>query len=312
MTNIEKLDNKLYISKYGIPKVGDPILIWEQIKVEPKILCDAVCVKRDKWNSGDTVCGPTISENILIDYKSVDMVAYNSLIQSIYSNRDIARIVVDGASNGGYSFLLMSLWNHNLKLSDEQKAFAVDEAMNKLGTVRDHSNKGSFSRVLDQKGITDDEIVFIENGGSINPIGKKTANEYLNDMFTGMSTSQAHGVGAYDIRYQILRNPNWSLEEKKRLINDFWCDDEEFDEVLDQWVLDISGDIASHSDEEETYFDSWDLVNDCTYEELFTFVKDKHVADKIWEEMNFCKQMAALRPPKWLQEPSKNFEVLPK
>lgn len=25
----------------------------------------------------------------------------------------------------------------------------------------------------------------------------------------------SHGIGIYDIRYQILKNPNWSLKEKK-------------------------------------------------------------------------------------------------
>ena len=73
---------------------------------------------------------------MLIDYNSIDEVAHNNLINSIYTNTDIARIVMDGAANGGYSFLLMSLWNYNLKLTEEQKAFAVNEAMNKIGTVR--------------------------------------------------------------------------------------------------------------------------------------------------------------------------------
>ena len=43
------------------------------------------------------------------------------MIENIYSNTDIARIVVDGYANGGFSFLLMSLWNHNLKLTEEQQ-----------------------------------------------------------------------------------------------------------------------------------------------------------------------------------------------
>lgn len=72
---------------------------------------------------------------MLMNYNFVDEVAYKKLISSIYTNKDIARIVINGASNGGYSFLLMSLWNHNLKLTEEQKAFAVNEAMNKIGTT---------------------------------------------------------------------------------------------------------------------------------------------------------------------------------
>ena len=44
---------------------------------------------------------------------------------------------MDGASNGGYSFLLMSLWNHTLKLTDEQKenikSFLIENDSFKLG-----------------------------------------------------------------------------------------------------------------------------------------------------------------------------------
>ena len=61
---------------------------------------------------------------------------YDKLVKSIYNNKDIARIVLDGYSNGGFSFLLMSLWNPTLKLTEEQKQFAVSEAMNKIGTVK--------------------------------------------------------------------------------------------------------------------------------------------------------------------------------
>ena len=69
---------------------------------------------------------------MLRDYQNVDEIAYNNLIKTIYTNTDIARIVINGASNGGYSFLLMSLWNENIKLTKQQKSFAVKEAMNKL------------------------------------------------------------------------------------------------------------------------------------------------------------------------------------
>ena len=44
----------------------------------------------------------------------------------------------------------------------------------------------------------------------------------MNYMFACLSDEQAHGVGEYDIRYYILKNPNWSVEEKQKLIYDFW------------------------------------------------------------------------------------------
>ena len=86
--------------------------------------------------------------------------------------------------------------------------------------------------------LTDEQTVYTEFGGSINPVGAKTGNMYMAGLFSSLSDTQAHGSGDFDIRYWILRNPNWSLEEKQKLIMDFWYDDEEYDEVLERWELD--------------------------------------------------------------------------
>ena len=101
---------------------------------------------------------------------------------------------MNGASNGGYSFLLMSLWNHNLKLTEEQKAFVVSEAMNKIGTTRWQQSEEEFSKKLDDMGISDDNITFINIDGYINPIGQKSGLQYMNYMFSTLSQTQAHGI----------------------------------------------------------------------------------------------------------------------
>ena len=67
-----------------------------------------------------------------------------------------------------------------------------------------------------------------------------------------MGDSQAHGIGAFDIRFQILRNPNWTIEEKKILINEFYCDDETYDAFLDEWC--------------------WEIINHNLYREGYSFV----------------------------------------
>lgn len=299
MLDIEKLDDQLYIARFGIPKVGDADAIWNQIKENTGILREAVKIKRNKWNNGDIVNGLTISDAMLIDYRDVDQVAYNELIKSIYTNTDIARIVMDGASNGGYSFLLMSLWNHSLKLTEEQKAFAVDEAMNKFGTTRYKMQSDEYSRKLDDQGITDDITTTIDIDGCVNPIGAKSKNEYFNYMFSMMSNTQAHGTGAFDIRYHILRNPNWTLEEKQKLIMDFWYDDEEYDEYLEQWEYGIVNDSDNYEQFTPQYFDIYELLNECTYETLLEIYRNKEIADELWSEINFCKQMHKLRPQQW-------------
>lgn len=311
MTDIEKIDNELYIAKYGLPKVGDADAIWEQIKSNPEVLREAVKIRKDKWNERDLVNGLAISDAMLIDYKDVDQVAYNELIKSIYTNTDIARLVIDGASNGGYSFLLMTLWNHGLKLTEEQKAFAVDEAMNKIGITRYKKQRDEYSKQLDEQGITDDITTTINIDGCVNPIGAKAKNEYLNYAFTILSDTQAHGTGVYDIRYHILRNPNWTLEEKQKLIMEFWYDAETYDEFLEQWEWGVVNDSKNYKGEPIPPFDRYELFNEWSYEMLLEFYGNKETTDRIWEEMEFCRQMHELRPQQYEIEASPQKGLTP-
>ncbi len=259
--DIEKLDDELYYSKYNF---GDTVAIWSKIKSNPNILREAVKLKKNKWNNADLVTGVAICDAMLRDYQNVDEIAYNNLIKTIYTNTDIARIVINGASNGGYSFLLMSLWNENIKLTKQQKSFAVKEAMNKIGTIK-YKNEDSLTKF----------------------------NNY--NIFIYLSSTQAHGCGYFDIRYWILRNPNWTLEEKQKLIMDFWADDEVYDETLDQWEYSIVNDSANYKGESISQFDK-DEMYEYTYEELLKFYGNKNTTDRIWNEIQFCKQMHKLRP----------------
>lgn len=298
MVDIEKFDDELYLAAYGLPRVGNYEDIWNNIKSNPEILREAVKVRRDKHDQRDLVKGLAIAEAVLIDYESVDKVAYNNLIKNIYSNTDIARIVINGASNGGYSFLLMSLWNPNLKLNDDQKAFAVNEAMNKIGTTRWKERKEIFSKSLDAMGVSDDNTAFIDIDGSINPIGEKTGTEYFNYLVSSCSDAQAHGIGVFDIRYCILKNPNWNLAEKQKLIMDFWYDYEEYDEHLEEWEWNIVNDTANYKNEILPLI-SKDELYEYTYDMLLNIYGNKKKADRIWEEIQFCKQMHELRPQQW-------------
>lgn len=306
MSKVKGLDNELYKSMYGSPRVGDSKEIWNEIKSDPDVLRESVQITKDKFGERDTVEGLAICNAMLIDYENIDEVAYKKLIDSIYSNTDIARIVLEGASNGGYSFLLMSLWNPNLKLTEEQKTFAVNEAMNKIGTTRWQESENDFSRELDAKGISDDDTTSIDIDGSINPIGSKTKAQYMNHMFKSLSQTQAHGTGSFDIRYYILRNPNWSLEEKKKLVMDFWCSDESYDDCLEQWEWSIIDAASYFKNELNNSFISplsYHYLYDYTYEMLLELYKNKQVVDKIWKEIQFCKQMHQLRPQLWEQKP---------
>lgn len=298
MEIFEKIEDAFYCSKYGLPKTGNSIEIWKKIKDNRDLLKWSIKKTKDKFGERDLVNGLAICDTILVDYDSVDQEIYQELVNLIYSNTQIARIVQDGYSNGGFSYLLMTLWNPNLKLTKEQKKFAVSEAMNKIGTTKYKQAQEEYSKKLEEYGITDEIATTIDIDGSINPIGTKTKNEHLNYIFTMLNDAQAHGSGDFDIRYWILRNSNWSLDEKQKLIMDFYADDEYYDETLEQWEWGIVNDAANYKGKSLPQFDKFEMY-EYTYEGLLKFYGDKETTDRIWNEIQFCKQMHQLRPQQW-------------
>ena len=265
MVNIDTIDKELYNSIYVCPRIGDYKEIWTRIRGNKEILKEAIQVIKDKFGDKDVLKSHSITEFILLDYENVDSSIYQDLINTIYSNTDIARIVLNGASNGGDSFLLMSLFNPNLKLTEEQKAFAVDEAMNKLGTIRCQ--------------------------------GMETDN-YLQRLLQITSTKQAHGVGTFDIRYYILKNSNWTLEEKQKLVMDFWYDNEAYDECLNTWEWGIINDNANYKDNMIPSLNR-DNLYEYTYDNLLDLYKKEKITTRIWNEIEFCKLMHKIRPQSW-------------
>lgn len=302
MKKIDVLENELYGCIYTIPRLKNYDKIWSKISSDKEILKEAITITRDKFDENDTVVAPTICYSILFDYEQVDKEVYEDLVRSIYSNRDIARIVMDGASNGGNSFLLMTLWNQNLKLTEEQKAFAVDEAMNKIGTVRYQNNREEYNKALKNKGISDKMTINIPDTNI--PIGLETYYMRINYLASLLSTTQAHGTGEFDIRFWILRNPNWSNLEKEKLVYDFWYDEEDFKTCLIEWKSAIINDPVNFKDS-EFLFETFDIY-ECTYQMLLEFYKDKETANRIYDEIEFCKTMRKLR------ERSNRKEFIPK
>lgn len=134
MENVTKLDNALYTSiyntsKYDYAKLESPVTLWNKIKKDNEVLKEAVKLTKNRWNE-IKVKGTAIAEQILLNYTEFDNEVYQTLIDNIYKYPSVARTYLDGNSNGAYSFLLLSFCNPNLKLNEEQKAFAVKEALN--------------------------------------------------------------------------------------------------------------------------------------------------------------------------------------
>ena len=293
--DIDLIDNKLYKATYITKDRKEQEKLWKEIRNNKEILKEAIKVTRNKMKQRDILKGMTIANNMLFDYKNVDKQIYNKLIDTIYKNKDIARLVMDGYSNGGYSFLLISLFNYDLKLTQSQKDFAVEEAMNKIGTKKYCKEQEIYSKSLEEKNITDDTTSFIDIDGSVNPVGLKTKCEYINYVFNTLSDTQAHGRGDFDIRYHILRNPNWTVEEKQKLIFDFWSDSKDYDDRLEQWEYgvindEVNDDVALLLIENLYYY---------KYSNLLEFYKDVEITNRIWEEINFLKLMHKLRPQQW-------------
>ncbi len=297
MIDGKKIDDVMYRDRYIKHCYDDYNFVWECIRKNKSVLEEAIVVKRDKFDENDTFTYLSIVEAMLMDYENIDSDIYNKLVDLIYSNKDLCRIVLNGAANGGYSFLLFTLFNHGLVLSEDMKALAVDEAMNKIGTSRWYKKRADYSAELDRQGITNDKTVNMDLDGCVVPIGAKAGLEHLHYMFSSLSDELAHGSGEYDIRYHILRNPNWNVEEKSSLVYDFFVSDETYDEFLELWEWGIVNDDICYFDgvplldKSELYFYS--------YDDLVKILGNEKDAKYIYDEIEFCRRMHKIRAQEW-------------
>ena len=305
---IKKIDDELYRLRYHQKDYKKYEELWNSIKVNRKILEVATGVVRNKFGSKDTFFATAIVECMLIDYEMyrndnpdqlsffnechVDKSLYQELVNKIYSNTDLARIVLDGYSNGGYSFLLYTLFNDSLELTEEQKAFALEEAMHKVGTTKYNNQMEDFEQELDSKGITDDIDVIAPKIGLI---GAKTWNRYMAGMFASMNTNQAHGKDEFDVRYHILKNHNFA-DKMEKLVYDFFADAVDYDAIVDYCEWDIVNLCRSEEDDEPMiYVDEILFISD---EEVFDRLPLEQ-ATKVIGEINFIKKLHDIREPKY-------------
>ena len=193
---------------------------------------------------------------------------------------------------------MLTLTNPNLKLTEEQKVFAVSEAMNKIGTTKYQEKENEYAKELDNEGITDDDKTFINLDGDNISIGLKTQKKYYNYLFNVLSDTQAHGIGAFDIRYYILKNSNWTMEEKQNLIWDFYADSNTYDNYLETWEFNVYNELLNYN-ERNTTITREDLFNKYTYENILVYCKNEIDAKRIWKEIEFCKEMHKLRLEQW-------------
>lgn len=255
MTDSKKIDGELYVATYGGITERNPKKrnqIWKEIKDNKEVLADAIQVMRNRWNDGDTLKSLAISEAILISVVTKDKAPveiYKKLVEEIYSNKDIARIVL-GIGGQGNSFLLISLWKEDFPLTEAQKQFAVSETLEKV------------------------------------------------------NNNITHGYGKYDIRYYILKNQNWTEDEKARLVMDFYPSQEEYEEMLDAWEWEIVNQGVGYG----PVIEKIDLY-EYSYDQISQIYQNQEVADSIWKEIEFCRQMHKLRTWESIPVQKKNTRI---
>ena len=231
MVDIDVLDMKLYDSikeKSGSEKLED---LWNQIRNDSQVLCEAIKVVKDPFNPTDNFRAPAVVECMLKDYENVDSDIYQRLISTIFENQDVARTLLFDGDCVGLSYLTRCLMNFNLALTPEQKNWVFCE------TLR--------------------------------------ANHTFN-------------AGVYDLKYYILRNHSWSLEEKQNLILTFYGEREFYDSLI-EWDFDSvclvdqeRGFSLSHCD---------DIVLDDPNAKLSSFLQEEDLSEEVKERLNFCSTM---------------------
>ena len=132
MELLDTIDTNLYISTFIDIDYDKANLYWNEIKNNKDLLEKAIKIKKVKAGDRYTLNALTIAYYMLADYKNIDSDVYYKLINHIYSNEDIAKKTLGNTSffsPNRISFLNMSLINSKLKLTGEQKSFAIDEAL---------------------------------------------------------------------------------------------------------------------------------------------------------------------------------------
>lgn len=106
--------------------------------------------------------------------------------------------------------------------------------------------------------------------------------------------SEIHGMGTFDIRYYILKNPNWSINEKRKLLRKFYSY-EEWERTLKEFELAVIYNNANFKGNPFSLLTIDSLYN-YSYDELLNFYNNKEITNYIWNEIEFCKLMHKLRP----------------
>lgn len=268
---INDIDNSIYRLEYIEKNYDELQKLWDSIKKDDILLLEASEIIKDKFEERNVFASNCIAELILKFPEEVNRGVYEEVVNKIYDNDDLAQIVVGGYhsitkdgynsfgsySNNNLPFLLYTLTNKKLKLSDNQKNKVYNLALDQYFTERTKEFGGIY---------------------------------YL-------SAKNGCGIFPYDIRYWVLKNNNWSEEEKEQIIYQFYSKEELYVKLLDsiefniQEMYNLEGIIIPK--------DEISYMKDHEIEEL---ISDEEVKKEITDETHFVKSLKRLRRPKLLLE----------
>ena len=137
----EEMEVELHQLKheYG-GRVGPYLDLWNNIKNNRRALEWATEIFMTRWGE-TTINAQNICHEILTNYDNVDVDIYNDLVNKIYSDKNIARIVAyKDLYCRGNSFLTKTLQNLSLPLTEEQKSYVVDEALTSKTAAHTYGN----------------------------------------------------------------------------------------------------------------------------------------------------------------------------
>lgn len=150
------------------------------------------------------------------------------------------------------------------------------------------TNKSFLLRVINNKNNkinTQEKELCISEAANTISIKRQKKIERINEI---------HGIGTFDIRYYILKNPNWSINEKRKLLRKFY-NKEEWERTLKEFELAVIYNNANFKGNPFSLL-TIDSLYKYNYEELLNFYNNKEIANYIWNEIQFCKLMHKLRP----------------
>lgn len=209
--------------------------LWNKISENTELLEYAT-----KKDNGSFISNLIVYQ-ILSDKNFYNTKIYRDIIDIIYYNKIIARQKIGNSE----SFLMKTLENEELKLTNEQKLFLIFEAEN-------------------------------------SPFTEKYYKENLKHQST------VHGNGIFDIRYKLLENNNFSLQEKKNLIILLYPDDDIKLSILEELQWKIQHILSNFPIRDDFY--------NLTKEDLIYIIGSNEIENDIIEKIELCRHIKKIVP----------------